>query len=40
MEYHHNFKIYYDLRRGGVDFIIKTINGDIIPIEVRIGKKK
>ncbi|RAP51808.1 MAG: hypothetical protein BZ137_09650 [Methanosphaera sp. rholeuAM130] len=39
VEYHYNFKIYYDPRKGGVDFLIKTIKGDIIPIEVGIGKK-
>ncbi len=39
VEYHHNFKMYFDPRKGGVDFLIKTIPGDIIPIEVGIGKK-
>jgi len=39
VEYHHNFKMYFDPRKGGVDFLIKTIHGDIIPIEVGIGKK-
>ena len=39
VEYNYNYKIYFDPRKGGVDFIIKTINGDIIPIEVGIGKK-
>ena len=34
-----NFWIFYDPRDKGVDFLIKSINGDIIPIEVGIGKK-
>jgi len=39
VEYNYNFKLYFDPRKGGVDFLIKTINGKIIPIEVGIGKK-
>lgn len=31
--------IYYDSRKGGVDFIITSMNGNVIPIEVGIGKK-
>ena len=31
--------VYYDARRGGVDFIITTKNGNVVPIEVGIGKK-
>jgi predicted AAA+ superfamily ATPase len=31
--------IFYDPEKGGVDFLINTIIGDIIPIEVGIGKK-
>lgn len=31
--------IYYDSRKGGVDFIIKDINEKAIPVEVGIGKK-
>ncbi|MBQ6220676.1 MAG: ATP-binding protein [Methanosphaera sp.] len=39
VEYHYNFSIHFDPRKSGVDFLIKTINGNIIPIEVGIGKK-
>ena len=39
IEHHYNFNIYFDPRKGGVDFLIKTIHGDIIPLEVGIGKK-
>jgi len=39
VEYNYNFSIYYDSRKGGVDFLIKTVTGKIIPIEVGIGKK-
>lgn len=31
--------IYYDARKGGVDFIITTMEGHVIPIEVGIGNK-
>lgn len=34
-----NFWIFYDPQDKGVDFLIKSINGDIIPIEVGIVKK-
>ena len=34
-----NFGLFYDTRKGGVNFIIKTLMGDTIPIEVGIGKK-
>ena len=33
------YGISYDSKKGGVDFIITTMNGKIIPIEVGIGKK-
>lgn len=39
VEHHHNFKIYYDSRKGGVDFLIKKVEGNVIPVEVGIGKK-
>ncbi|MCD6229923.1 MAG: ATP-binding protein [Candidatus Diapherotrites archaeon] len=31
--------IFYDSNKGGVDFLLKDINNNIIPIEVGIGKK-
>ena len=34
-----DFRIYYDPRKGGVDFIINPLIGKNIPIEVGIGKK-
>ncbi len=34
-----DFGIFYDPAKGGVDFLINTIMGDIIPIEVGIGAK-
>ena len=34
-----DFGIYYDPQKKGVDFLLNTISGDIIPIEVGIGKK-
>ncbi|RAP50498.1 MAG: hypothetical protein BZ136_01190 [Methanosphaera sp. rholeuAM74] len=36
----YKFSIFFDPRSGGVDFIINTSKGKIIPIEVGIGKKK
>lgn len=33
------FGVYYDSRKGGVDFIIKSLNRKPVPIEVGIGKK-
>lgn len=35
-----DFRIFYDPKKGGVDFILNTILGENIPIEVGIGKKK
>ncbi len=34
-----DFGIFYDSSKGGVDFLINTIMGEVIPIEVGIGKK-
>lgn len=34
-----NFSIFFDVEKEGVDFLINTIDGKIIPIEVGIGKK-
>lgn len=34
-----NFGIFFDGEKEGVDFLINTIDGKIIPIEVGIGKK-
>lgn len=39
LEKHHSFNVFFDSRRGGVDFLVKFTNGKIIPIEVGIGKK-
>ena len=33
------FNLYYDSRKGGVDFIIKSFDKKAVPIEVGIGKK-
>ena len=33
------FGVYYDNKKGGVDFILKTFNQKVIPIEVGIGRK-
>lgn len=33
------FGVYYDSRNGYVDFIIKSLNHNPVPIEVGIGKK-
>ena len=33
------FGIYYDNKKGGVDFVLKTFNQKAIPIEVGIGRK-
>lgn len=37
--HHDMFSIFYDSRKGGVDFLINDISGNIIPIEVGYGKK-
>lgn len=34
-----SFDVFFDSRKGGVDFILQTYLGDIIPIEVGYGKK-
>ncbi|MGL6297940.1 MAG: ATP-binding protein, partial [Methanobacteriaceae archaeon] len=34
-----SFNIFYDSNKNGVDFLLNTINGKIIPIEVGIGNK-
>lgn len=34
-----NFGIFFDGEKEGVDFLINTIDGRIIPIDVGIGKK-
>jgi predicted AAA+ superfamily ATPase len=34
-----SIEIYYDPKKGGVDFIIKDLTNKPIPIEVGIGKK-
>lgn len=39
LEKHHSFNIFFDSRKGGVDFLVKMTDGTIIPIEVGIGKK-
>ncbi|MBE6487807.1 MAG: ATP-binding protein [Methanosphaera stadtmanae] len=39
IENNYKFNIHFDSRVGGVDFLIKTLTGKIIPIEVGIGKK-
>lgn len=33
------YAISYDSKKGGVDFIITTISGKVVPVEVGIGKK-
>ena len=35
-----NFNIFKDNNKNGVDFILNTINGEIVPIEVGMGNKK
>ena len=35
----YNFEIFYDSKKGGVDFLLKTLLNNIIPIEVGYGKK-
>ena len=31
--------LFYDHRKGGVDFLVTDANGEVVPIEVSIGKK-
>lgn len=39
LQQNRDFGIFYDPEKGGVDFLLNTIMGDIIPIEVGIGAK-
>lgn len=36
---HRPYGIFYPTEKGGVDFLLSKIDGEIIPVEVGIGKK-
>ena len=38
-KFKYDFGIFYDEDKGGVDFLINTLDGNVIPIEVGIGEK-
>lgn len=35
----HDFNVYYDSKKGGVDFIVHKLFDNAVPIEIGIGKK-
>jgi len=35
-----NIKVFYDPNKNGADFLIKTNNNKIIPVEVKFGKSQ